>query len=148
MPHVLFSIIFALMAAVGNAMYALSQKKTDASASPFLFIILAMALCIVILSTLSMAFPKIGIRSYIVMNYKWIIFGGAGLALTFTGFYLLYSRFGPSYYILYAVLSIITTSVIVGVFVLKERMNIYYALSVATAVTTIILFTIGKMSPE
>lgn len=37
MPHVLFSIIFALMAAVGNAMYALSQKKTDASASPFLF---------------------------------------------------------------------------------------------------------------
>lgn len=82
------------------------------------------------------------------MNYKWIIFGGAGLVLTFTGFYLLYSRFGPSYYILYAVLSIITTSVIVGVFVLKERMNIYYALSVATAVTTIILFTIGKMSPE
>jgi drug/metabolite transporter (DMT)-like permease len=46
------------------------------------------------------------------------------------------------------VLSIITTSVIVGVFVLKERMNIYYALSVATAVTIIILFTIGKMSPE
>jgi len=50
----------------------------------------------------------------------WTDLSGVGLFLTYPGFNLLYSRYGASQYVLYAVLSIITTTIIVGIWWLKE----------------------------
>jgi drug/metabolite transporter (DMT)-like permease len=56
----------------------------------------------------------------------------------------LYSQYGASNYILYAVLSIITTSVIVGVVIFKETFNIYHWLALLSSIITIALFTLGN----
>ena len=50
-------------------------------------------------------------------NYLWFIASGTGFFLTFIGFYFLYTKFGASYYLLYAVISIITTSILVGIII-------------------------------
>lgn len=91
-----------------------------------------------------MFLPKSSPYEYLATNFKWIVVGGVGYFLTFTGFYFLYTRFGASYYALYAVLSIITTSIVVGLLVFRESFNLYYGLAVGTAILTIVLFAVGQ----
>jgi drug/metabolite transporter (DMT)-like permease len=100
--------------------------------------------CIVLLTIASLFFPRTNIKEYLSDNYKTILITGVGLFITYIGFYLLYSRFGASYYILYAVLSIVTTSIIVGVVYFREGFNIYYALSILSSIFTILFFYLGK----
>jgi drug/metabolite transporter (DMT)-like permease len=64
--------------------------------------------------------------------------------LTYIGFNLLYSKYGASNYILYAVLSIITTSIIVGVVMFKESFNAYHWLAFGSSITTVALFAMGN----
>jgi drug/metabolite transporter (DMT)-like permease len=59
-------------------------------------------------------------------NWKAVLLSGLGLFLTYLGFNLLYSRYGASQYVLYAVLTIITTTSIVGIWWLKEPVNLYH----------------------
>jgi hypothetical protein len=46
--------------------------------------------------------------------------------------------------VLYAVLSIITTSVIVGAWMLRETLNLYHWLAVASALVTIGFYSYGN----
>jgi drug/metabolite transporter (DMT)-like permease len=69
---------------------------------------------------------------------------GTGLFLTYIGFNLLYSKYGASQYVLYAVLSIITTTIIVGIFWLKEPVNVYHKIAIAAAILAVVLFSIGQ----
>ena len=68
---------------------------------------------------------------------------GVGFFVTFLGFFLLYSRLGASYYIVYAVLAIITTSIGVGVLVFKEPFNGYHVSALLFAIVSIVLYGIG-----
>ncbi len=77
-------------------------------------------------------------------NWKAVLLSGIGLFLTYLGFNLLYSRYGVSHYILYAVLSIITTTIVVGIFWLKEPVNIYHIVAIALAIIAVIFFSIGQ----
>ncbi|MDD2468788.1 MAG: hypothetical protein PHI97_32845 [Desulfobulbus sp.] len=136
----LLPIIFATIAAVGNAMFALGQKKSVGVDNGLIFIVLS-AVIAVLLSLLSAPFVgKFDIESTIKGNWNALILSGFGLFFTYLGFNLLYSRYGTSQYVLYAVLSIITTTIIVGVFWLKEPVNVFHKMAIAA----VILFSIGQ----
>jgi len=137
-------LIYALIAAIGNAFFAYGQKKATVSNS-LLFVGLSAIVCIIItFSVMPLLEKDISLLPLLKENWSMIIISGVGLSLTYIGFNLLYSNFGASSYIYYAVLSIITTSIIVGIVIFKEKINIYHILSIVTAITTIALFSIGN----
>jgi drug/metabolite transporter (DMT)-like permease len=137
--------IFALIAAVGNALFASGQKKAVGVDNSLLFIGFSALIC-VILTFIFTLFIKEGptMTQIITKNYVWIGISGVGLFLTYVGFNLLYRHFGATGYVYYAVLSIITTSIIVGVVIFKEAFNTYHLISVLLAVSAIIFFTVGN----
>lgn len=142
------AIIFACIAAIGNAVFVLGQKKSIPNTNPFIFLAFSLSLCIVFMIVAVLFFPIPSMKSYLHYNWKAISLTAAGLFITYLGFYLLYSRFGASYYIIYAVTSIVTTSILVGVVLLRETFNVYYLLSMVTAIVTIVLFFVGQQSAK
>lgn len=138
------AIGIAAVAAVGNAIFVYGQKKSLPSSNPFLFLICALAVCISLFLVASLFFPKEHIPQFLRKNVLWCFVSGTGFFLTFIGFYFLYTLFGASYYVVYAVLSIMTTSLFVGVFIFREQFNVYHLLSVCTAILTILLFALGN----
>src|SRR5690606_7121176 len=123
----------ALLAAAGNALFVFGQRRAEASNNPFLFILGALVVCTTAFALTTPLFDSTGMGGYVRRNVPWIIISGAGFYLTFVGFYFLYSRFGASYYVLYAVLSILTTSVFVGLILFKEPVNGYHLAAIGTA---------------
>ncbi|MCG6170063.1 transporter [Leptospira sanjuanensis] len=136
--------LFASIAAIGNAFYAYGQKKSTITVGPFLFLIPTLLICIVLLIVSLFFYKPEGLKEYLIENRNYFWISGVGLYFTFLGFYLLYSRYGASYYILYAVLSILTTSIFVGVFLFSEKVNLYHYLSILSAFVAILLFNFGQ----
>ncbi|CCG41312.1 membrane hypothetical protein [Magnetospirillum molischianum DSM 120] len=137
-------VLFALIAAVGNAIFAYGQKQSSGEANGLLFVG-ASALVAVLLSVA--ASPLLGRFdpiSLIKSDLRPILIGGAGLFLTYLGFNLLYTRFGASHYVLYAALSILTTTLVVGGLILREPMNIYHFVAIVLAIAAVVLFTLGQ----
>ena len=142
--NILGPVAFALIAAVGNAMFAAGQKKAFQFENPFTFIALAATISLILTVLLAPIFGQPNYSEAIKQNGQWAVLSGVGLFLTYLGFNLLYSQYGASNYILYAVLSIITTSIIVGVIIFKEVFNVYHWLALLSSMITIVLFTIGS----
>jgi len=138
------ALLFAAVAAAGNALFVFGQRKSAIVDHPFIFIICVSLVCLALFSVTSLLLPKPEISSFVKDNYPWILISGFGFYLVFTGFYFLYSRYGASHYVVYAVLSIITTSIIVGVIILKEPFNLYHFLSIIMAIVAVVLFAIGQ----
>ncbi|MCK5673302.1 MAG: EamA family transporter [Spirochaetales bacterium] len=137
--------LFALTAAIGNALFAAGQKKAAGIDNSLLFVGLSAIVCIVLTFLVILIMQSnTNFGSIIKVNWIWILMSGFGLFLTYLGFNLLYTRFGATGYVYYAVLSIITTSLIVGVFIFKERLNIYHFASIGFSLIAIILFTLGN----
>lgn len=137
-------IIFASIAAVGNAMFALGQKKSTDVENGLLFV--GLSALVAVFFALSFA-PLAGIfdiGNTLKGNWKAVLLSGAGLFLTYLGFNLLYSRYGASQYVLYAVLSIITTTIIIGVFWLREPVNVFHKVAIAMAIAAVVFFSIGQ----
>ena len=144
---ILIPLLLASLSAVGNALFAFGQKRSEVSENPFIFLIFTLCVCLFLFSVTAALMPKVSLQDYLSRNIRWIAVSGMGFYMTFTGFYFLYTRFGASYYLLYAVLSILTTSIVVGVLYFKESFNIYHGLAVVAAIATVVLFSLGqKMS--
>ena len=141
---IILAIGIAAIAAIGNATFAFGQKKSIPSQNPFIFLICTLTVCLSLFLIASCFFAKENVPQFIRTNYTWFVISGTGFFLTFIGFYFLYTKFGTSYYAIYAVLSIITTSLIVGIILFKEHVNMYHLLSVCTAIITIVLFALGN----
>ncbi len=142
--NVLGTLGFALIAAIGNAVYALGQRKGADVENGFIFIALT---ALVAMTLLFLVTPFIGQTNYVATfknSYQWILVSGCGVAITFVGFNLLYTKYGASHYLLYAVLSIITTSILVGVMYFREPFNGYHWGSLALSVATVVLFSMGE----
>lgn len=142
--NILGPLAFALIAAVGNAVFVAGQKKAVPFDNPFAFIALAAIICVFLTLLFAPLFGQPNYLEVIKQNGHWAALSGIGLFLTYLGFNLLYSRYGASNYILYAVLSIITTSIIVGVVVFKESFNIYHWFSLGASIVTVVFFAIGN----
>src|SRR5687768_3113487 len=120
MNVILKALLFACLAAIGNAIFVFGQKKSIPNSNPFIFLTLSLTLCVVYLIGSTLSSPLPDVKEYVTNNWKAIIITGTGLFITYVGFYFLYSRFGASYYIIYAVASIITTAIVVGVIIFRE----------------------------
>lgn len=140
----LWPLLFAGVAAVGNALFAAGQKKAAGLNNPFASITLAALFCLVLMFAAAPLFGPANYISCLKTNWAWVAISGAGLFLTYVGFNLLYSHYGTSYYILYAVLSILTTAIIVGAVFFKESFNLYHWLAAAACIVTVVLFTLGN----
>jgi drug/metabolite transporter (DMT)-like permease len=138
------AFLIAAMAAAGNALFVFGQKRSTATDHPFLFPLFATLVCAGALALGSLILPPKGAGPLIRENLLWFALAGLGLFLTFVGFYYLFTRFGASYYALYAVLAILTTSIAVGVLVFHEPFNVYHWISIGCAIAAIVFFGLGR----
>jgi drug/metabolite transporter (DMT)-like permease len=135
---------FALIAAFGNVLFVWGNRKVGNTANPFYFTATAMAVCLALYLIGTAFFGLRGSGEFLRKNLFWCSVSGFGMFLTFLGFYLLYSRFDTSYYALFAVTSVLLTTIVLGVFILRERINLYGAISIAAAVVSIVFFGLSK----
>ncbi len=137
-------LAIALLAACGNALFVYGQRVAGPSTNPFLYMVGCVAAGWLMLLTAALVWQSPGNFAYLVDNSAAIVLGGFGFFVTFFGFYLLYSNYGASQYALYAVLSILTTSLGIGVLVFRESLNVYQVAAMGLAVVSIGLWTYGR----
>lgn len=140
----LLPIAFATIAAIGNAMFALGQRKSAGVENGLLFVGLSAIVAVFCALAFAPLVGSIAIGRTLTGNGGAVLLSGAGLFLTYLGFNLLYSRFGASQYALYAVISIITTTIVVGIVWLQEPVNLYHKIAIALAVAAVICFSVGQ----
>ena len=140
-------LLFASIAALGNALFVYGQRGAGPSANPFLFIFGAVIVCTGLFAIAVLVFRTGDEIAYLASQWKIVLISGVGFFLTFVGFFLLYNNFGATQYTLYAVISILTTSFVVGVLIYKEHFNLYHAAAVVLAIAAIALFTYGNSHP-
>lgn len=139
-----YAVIFAGIAAIGNALFVLGQRGSGPSRNPFLFSFGAVFVCMLIFLLSTWYCHTTDDVGYVARNYTRILISGVGFFITFLGFFLLYSRFGASYYIIYAILSILTTSIGIGALYFKEPFNLYHAVAIFLAIASIAAFSFGQ----
>ena len=140
----LLPFTFSLIAAIGNALFVLGQKKAVGIDNPFMIIAIAIVVCGLLTVASAPFFGEVNFSQAIKQNGFWGLVSGFGLFLAYLGFNLLYTKFGATYYIVYAVLSIITTTLFVGVLIFHETFNFYHWMATLASIVTIILFAIGS----
>ena len=138
------ALAVALLAAVANGMFVYGQRRSEIAENPFVFMLLALVVCTVLYGAAALFSTRVQIAGYVSRNYRWILLSGTGLSLTFIGFYLLFTRHGATYYTLYSVLAVLTTSIIVGIVMLREHFNTYHLLAIVTALATVAFFALGQ----
>ncbi|MDR3541676.1 MAG: EamA family transporter [Desulfosporosinus sp.] len=141
---ILFPIIFATIAAIGNAMFAFGQKKSAGVENGLLFVGLSALVAVFLVLSFSSLGGVVDVGHTMKDNWRNLLISGVGLFLTYLGFNLLYSRYGVSQYVLYAVLSIFTTTILIGMYWLKEPINIFHKIAILMAVLGVIFFSIGQ----
>ena len=137
--------IFAGIAALGNAIFVYGQRSAAVSPNPYLYMTGATMVCVV-LFLVAMLFSDGGEKP----NYLWnnsipVIIGGVGFFVTFVGFFLMYSRVGANSYTVYATLSILTTSVGVGLVIFREDYNLYHVVAICLAILSVCFFGYGQL---
>jgi len=138
------ALLFAGIAAIGNALFVYGQRRSAAANNPFIFMTGAVIVCSILFVAISTIFRTKEDIAYLSTNSHSVIISGVGFFITFIGFYLLYSQYGAVYYVVYAVLSIITTSVGVGILIFREPFNPYQAGALVLAILAIVLFSYGQ----
>ena len=141
-------LLFASLAAIGNAIMVYGQRATAPTTNPFFFVFIAIVVCGILFGISTLVSRNGNESAYLAANWKMMIISGFGLFLTFIGFFLLYNNFGATQYTLYAVISIITTTLCVGVFIFNENFNSYHITAMILAVSAIALFTYGNAQSE
>ncbi|MCY4149783.1 MAG: EamA family transporter [Gammaproteobacteria bacterium] len=135
---------FALIAAIGNAMFVYGQRGSSTSDNSFFFLTVTLTVCtsLFLVSTLISKGPTTLL--YVQENLWYILISGLGFYITFVGFYWLYTQQGATSYIVYALLSILTTSIGVGLILFREPFNRFHVISGILAVAAIVTYGIGQ----
>lgn len=142
--NVFLPLFFAFIAAVGNAMFVYGQRRSGESTNGFAFLGISVLLAGVLSCITS---PLLGAPEFMQImrsSGRNLLWSGLGLFVTYIGFNLMYSRFGASPYVLYAVLSILTTTVFIGMIWLREPVNGYKIAAIVMATASVILYSIGQ----
>jgi drug/metabolite transporter (DMT)-like permease len=138
-------IIYAGLAATGNAIFVFGQRSSTISSNPFLFMTAAVSLCAAMFIVAAIFSDNSGNVVYLKQNIGPIVISAIGFFVTFIGFYLMYSRVGAHAYTVYAVLSILTTSVFVGMVIFRELFNGYHVSSIGLAVLVVFFYGYGQL---
>jgi drug/metabolite transporter (DMT)-like permease len=137
---------FALIAAVGNALFVIGQRKSAAMPAllvSFISMLVASIIMIVMILVSNNLPSKDSLLQYRGLS-KWLIMSGIGQVLISVGFAILYGRYGANNFVLYAVSSIFITVVFVGGLVFKETLHTYHIISLVFAILAIAFFTMGN----
>lgn len=135
---------FALIAAIGNAMFVYGQRGSSTSDNPFFFLAVTLTVCTSLFLVSTLVSKGAITLFYVQENLWYILISGLGFYFTFVGFYWLYTQQGATSYIVYALLSILTTSIGVGLILFKEPFNQFHVVSGLLAVAAIITYGIGQ----
>jgi drug/metabolite transporter (DMT)-like permease len=137
-------LLFALIAAIGNAMFALGQKRSSGAENGLVFVAASALIATVLAWCVAPMFGRVSLPTLLRLHAGNLLLAGCGLFLTYLGFNLLYTHFGVSPYILYAVLSILTTTVFVGILWLKEPVNGCRIASIVLALASVALYSLSQ----
>jgi len=146
LQQILIPFLLAFAASIGNAIVTIGQKKANSFSNPFFFGAFSLLIASVIFFIIAMFFGTRGLSNYVYVNSKWFATTGLGLVLLNIFLYFLYRNYGATYYTLYSILAIVTTSIFVAVYFFNEKMNLYYWISLTFALLTIVFFMKGKSS--
>ena len=142
--NALLALTFALIAAIGNALFALGQRRAAGAHNGLSFV----AVTALITTILSLLFARllgpIGLGTLVRENGRALLLAGGGSFITFLGLNLLFSRFGVSPYVLYAMLAILTTTHGLGILYLHEPINGYKLASILLALISVLLYSFGS----
>ncbi len=137
------ALLFAGLAALGNALFVFGQRRSSIANNSFSYLTSA-----VFIAAAFFALAAVALRTQQEINLTGNVFitivGGVGLFITLIGFYFLYSQYGAVYYGIYAVLSIITTTIGVGVLIFRESFNQYQIVALILAILAIVMFSLGE----
>lgn len=140
--NVLLPVFFATLAALGNGIFAYGQKQSMGITNPMVYIA-GSALTAGVLALCLAPFVGTVHLPTVRANAVNLLVSGVGLWVTYVGFNLMY-RYGASYYVVYAAVSIMTTTVIVGMWLFKEPVNLYHKAALLAALATVVLFALGQ----
>jgi drug/metabolite transporter (DMT)-like permease len=140
----LLPLLFATIAAVGNGLFALGQRKSVGAENGLLFVGLSAVVAVLLALLFAPLVGSVDVAGTLRGNWKAALLSGLGLFLTYLGFNLLYTRFGASQYVLYAVISIITTTILVGILWLQEPVSAYQKAAIVLAIAAVVLFSMGQ----
>lgn len=141
---IILAILFASTAAFGNAMFALGQRNSAGVQNGVFFVGISAMVAVILAFIFAPMTGALDVKTTLEGNWKAALLSGIGLFFTYLGFNLLYTRCGVTHYILYAVLSIITTTIVIGILWLKESVNIYQIVAIGFAIVAVVLFSIGQ----
>lgn len=143
----LMIIVFAVVAAAGNALLSYGQKK----AAPLqnLYSFFAVAALVFCFCNIIAAFINKGIsgQETLSIDKKVLLWGtvcGVALFILYFAINNLLVRYGASMYVVYSVFSVFFTSIIVGVLILKEKINIYHVIGIVISCVAVAFITIGN----
>ena len=136
--------IFAGIAALGNALFVYGQRSASVSPNPYLYMSAAIFVCLIMFIAATLWSNQGEFSNYISSNRLPVIIGGVGFFITFVGFYLMYSRVGANSYVVYACLSILTTSVGVGMLIFREPYNHYHIIAIILAFLAVCFYGYGQ----
>jgi len=137
-------LLFAGIAAVGNALFALAQRQSSGTHNTLLFVAASALVACLLCGILGMCLGSLESLAVIRAHWKSLLISGTGLFLTYLGFNLLYTHFGAMPYVVYASMSILTTTIGVGILYLKETVNSYQIAAVLFAIIAVVLFSVGQ----
>ena len=138
------ALLIALMAALANSLYAYGNRRADVADAPFAFVAMVLAFAFLFCLLAVPLLPNKNVVALLSQNLKWALCSGLGLAVTLVGFYFLYAKFGATYYALYSVMAVLTTTFLVGQILLKEPFTIFHVGAIVLAIGSVLLFTLGQ----
>ena len=137
-------ILYAAIAAIGNALFALGQRQAAGAANGMLFVAASAFVACLLAFLAGAAGGALDAGAMLRAHGRSVALSGAGLFLTYLGFNLLYTRFGAAPYVVYAALAIVTTTVGIGFLYLREPVNRFHVAAVVLAVAAIGLYALGQ----
>lgn len=145
MPPLVGAFLAALLAAIGNAIFTYGNKTARAEDSPFGFVLLTFLISAAAMAALMAFQPPRDPVAFTKVNMGPALWAGIGTAITYVGFYILYSKFGASFYALYGMLAMLTTSIFLAIVILKERFNWSIGVSIGLAGVALGFFLYGQL---
>lgn len=138
------AILIAAFGAIGNGLFAYAQRRATVQEAPFSFVSVSLVSALAICLAASIFMKGPGPIQVFQQSGQWAFWTGAGLAATLICFNLLFTRYGATFYVLYSVMAILTTTFLVGQLLLREPINIYHVGAILLAIGSVLLFTLGQ----
>ncbi len=141
-------ILYAVIAAVGNALLSYGQKK----AAPVnnLYFFLGIAAFVFFVCNMVVGFStkddSLSVSKFFSSPKVlfWAVVCGFALFVLYFAINHLLVGYGASMYVVYSVFSVFFTSIIVGVFIFRERINVWHVLGIIVSCIAVALITIGN----